>query len=529
MNFTGDHALSEFEDALNAHTDHVRAAFDRVFAGANTKEIPTPRSSVIEDTIEDRAAEVAKTAVKVFRLKTEPQENDQGSDRIAELLERVLATSTNSARAISFLTRINAAFEKDSDAKPIKTEQLANLIRLSSASEFFGEMIANRPSLIHSLPFGERLPVRRHYESELSNAVTSQTSFADELTTLRLKWSELLIEIGAHDAAGTEGPSQTNQLLTELAKGATNAALLSAERELERRYGALAVDPRIAILGLGRFGSGGMDYGSDLDVVVVYDAASGSPVNGLTQEECYARLTEYFVAALSSITREGVLYRVDLRLRPDGQKGPLATSSSTFINYLATRAAIWEWLAYVKLRAVAGDLEFAQEVETSARGRIHQLARQTDARQLAAETRRVRDRLQKAKAPRRHGGVNIKHGAGGMLDVYFAVRYLQLRDNVPDDGEDRTTRRMLQRLLEVGSIGAEDFQRMSTGYRLLRLVDHQLRLILGRSATVPAYEATAFIEIAARLGYLNADDLRDDLISGIKDIRLAYDNIVAVE
>jgi glutamate-ammonia-ligase adenylyltransferase len=301
-----------------------------------------------------------------------------------------------------------------------------------------------------------------------------------------------------------------------------------AKHELERRYGSLAGEPRIAILGLGRFGSGGMDYGSDLDVIVIYDTASASPVDRLTQEEAYARLTEYFVAALSSITREGVLYRVDLRLRPDGQKGPLASSAATFINYLETRAAIWEWLAYVKLRAVAGDMDFGREIETTARGRVHELARHADVHQLAAETRRVRDRLQKAKAPRRHTGVNIKHGVGGMLDVYFAVRYLQLRDDVPDDGEDRTTRRMLQRLGEVGSIDEENFQRMSTGYRLLRSVDHQLRLIIGRSATVPPFEATAFTEIAARLGYGNANDLRDELTEGMKNIRLAYDDIVSL-
>jgi glutamate-ammonia-ligase adenylyltransferase len=77
-----------------------------------------------------------------------------------------------------------------------------------------------------------------------------------------------------------------------------------------------------------------MDYGSDLDLVIVYEAAAPLPVPALTQEEAYARLTEYFVTALSSITREGALYRVDLRLRPDGQKGPLANSSTSFIEYI---------------------------------------------------------------------------------------------------------------------------------------------------------------------------------------------------
>jgi len=317
-------------------------------------------------------------------------------------------------------------------------------------------------------------------------------------------------------------------LLTNLAMGAANASLNVARREVERRHGLLTTSPRVAVLAVGRFGSGGMDYGSDLDLMIVYDGAPHSPVSDLTQEEAYARLTEYFVATLSSITREGVLYRIDLRLRPDGQKGPLATSSSSFLNYIEKRASIWEWLAYVKLRAVAGDLEFAGSIETAARHRIHELAQQIDSDHLIAETRRVRDRLQKEKASRRQQGVNIKHGAGGMLDVYFAVRYLQLRDNVPDDWDDRTTQRVLQRLRDAGSIDEENFQRMFRGYRLLRAIDHQLRLIIGRSTTVPSSESAAFADIARRLGYQTANHLEDDLIARMNEIRHAYDSIMRV-
>jgi glutamate-ammonia-ligase adenylyltransferase len=339
----------------------------------------------------------------------------------------------------------------------------------------------------------------------------------------------LLIEIGAQEIAGSINLLQVNRRLTDLAKGTTNAALVIAQRELARRYGPLATEPCVAVLALGRFGSGGMDYGSDLDLVIVYESMSASLVPALTQEETYARLTEYFVTALSSITRAGAPYRVDLRLRPDGQKGPLAIGATSFIDYIQSRAGIWEWLAYVKLRAVAGDLMFAREVETAARRRIHQLAQQVDANGLVNEARRVRDRLQEAKAPRRQAGINIKHGQGGMLDVYFAARYLQLRDNVPDDGDDRTTPATLERLRAAGSIAEPDFQRMFTGYRLLRSVDHELRLALGRSATLPQRDSPSYADIARRLGYPAPHDLERDLIGRMKEIRQAYDGIMTVE
>ena len=127
-----------------------------------------------------------------------------------------------------------------------------------------------------------------------------------------------------------------------------------------------------------------MDYSSDLDIVVVFDGESPSPVNGLTHTEAYVRFVELFVAALSSVTREGYLYRVDLRLRPDGQKGPLASSAQPFTSYVEKRAGIWEWLAYVKLRAVAGDIDFGRAIESQVRSRIHELGRRTDANQQHA-------------------------------------------------------------------------------------------------------------------------------------------------
>jgi glutamate-ammonia-ligase adenylyltransferase len=307
-----------------------------------------------------------------------------------------------------------------------------------------------------------------------------------------------------------------------------DASLLIARQEFERRYGKLAAGPRIAVLGLGRLGSGGMDYGSDLDVIVVYDLDSPSPVSELNHEAAYSRLTEFLITALSSITREGYLYRIDLRLRPDGQKGPLATGSRSFLNYLRTRASIWEWLAYVKLRAVAGDKDFGQALESSARRTVHELARQIEPAQISVEARRVRNRLEKEKGTRR-AGINIKHGAGGMLDVYFATRYLQLRDNVMDHGEDRTTLQVLKSLREAGSINQEDHQTLSNGYNLLRAVDHQLRLIVGRSATLPAPEQPAFADIARRLNFKTADELAKLLLARMKEIRITYDRIMQGE
>ncbi len=532
LNFSGDDALADFEIALALHTTNVHVAFDRVFAQADATlpvDLKTWRPAI--DTLDDPDAAAARLAAAIF-VKHLARNAKLGDSKLdIETLTGELRTaanqSLNSHRALSFAARVASSLDKENEPETITEAEIGSLVQLCGASEFFGEIIASRPVLIHAAAATARLAEQRDYHHEIRAGVTLEQSFRAQLDALRHTWSRLLVEIGAGDAAGKLKLPDSNRLLTKLAIAAIDVALLIAQREFARRYETLAAEPRLAVLGLGRLGSGGMDYGSDLDVVMVYDSSSPSPVGRLTPDEAYARLAELMVTVLSSITREGYLYRVDLRLRPDGQKGPLVTSSEGFITYLQKRAGFWEWLAYVKLRAVAGDLEFGRPIEAAARELIHQLAHQVDHDQLGAETRRVRDRLEKEKASRRNAGLDIKHGAGGMLDVYFAARYLQLRDRVQDDDEDRTTAATLRRLHAAGSLNVANFHALAEGYSLLRSVDHQLRLIVGRSAALPLPGHPAFQDIARRVGHDDAAKLTRELGVRMTGIRSAYERILA--
>jgi glutamate-ammonia-ligase adenylyltransferase len=254
-----------------------------------------------------------------------------------------------------------------------------------------------------------------------------------------------------------------------------------------------------------------------------------SPVPALTHEEAYTRLVELIVSALSSLTRAGYLYRVDLRLRPDGKNGALVRSSASFIEYLRMRTDVWEWLAYVKLRAVGGDLELGRTVEREARRAIHEAAHKFDREELRLEARRVRERLERERGARRSTQeLDIKFGAGGMLDVYFATRYLQLRDDVPDDGADRSTLTTLARLRDAGSLDAVNYQALAEGYATLRTLDHHLRLIAGRSSRLPAAADHAILQDLARsTGQASAAALTETLRARMIAIRAAYERITA--
>jgi glutamate-ammonia-ligase adenylyltransferase len=535
MNF-GPDGLEAFDHALVVHTNNVRRIFDRVFGVAETDEPmlgtvrdaqPKKDDAGLQQPVDANSA-LARIAATVFALRLPGQ---LGSKAVASLLQSVAVSSMNPHRALLLTARIASALDKSPDPIELSKQNVNSLVSLCGASEFFGEMVASNPALITALNNEPALATGADhgtdYRAILRASINREGNLSAELSALRCAWSALLLEIGMRDAAGEITVPESNLLQTQLAVASINAAYFIARRELVRRYGNLSGGPRIAILGLGRLGSGGVDYGSDLDLIMVYDSVVPSPIAALTQDEAYARLGELMIGALSSVTREGYLYRVDMRLRPDGSNGPLVSASHSFVEYLQQRAAVWEWLAYVKVRAVAGDLELGRMIEAEARQAIHEAARKIDGQELRTDTHRVRDRLEKEKAkPSRRGGLNIKYGAGGMLDVYFAVRYLQLRDDIRDEGDDRSTSATLERLRASGSLSAEDHAVLSAGYGLLRTVDHHLRLIVGRSARLPVAEHAAVQDIGKKLGYLNASELIAKLIDGMAAIRAVYERII---
>ena len=510
---------NKFDAALKTNTANVRRVYDRLFSEIEPNLPPVVEEQTPDRDTLDQDAILATASARVFASHTD-----------AKLTRRSIQSRANQSlnphRALVQASRIAASLEKTDLQLRISDANVTSLMRLCGASDAFAEMIAANPALITSLGATASTALRRDYRAILRSAIDAEQTFPGELAALRLKWAELMAEIGSLDTADDLSMLEANRLQTDLAIASLNVAYLVARRELARRHGPFRAGPRIAFYGLGRLASGGVDYGSDLDILITYDPLVPSPVNAMTQDQAYSRLVELMLAALSSITREGYLYRIDLRLRPHGKNGPLVTSSDGFLDYVRDESAPWEWLAYVKVRAVGGDQELGRMIETHARHRIHANALKFDARELKEETVRVRDRLEREKGRRgRQAGVDIKYGPGGMLDVYFAARYLQLRDEVLDEGEDRSTLFTLERLREEGSLAEDDFEALSTGYGLLRKIDHNLRLIVGRSTRLPDPDHVIARDVAKRMDF-NSVELHRTLTENMEQIRAAYTRIL---
>lgn len=529
MHFVGPRALAEFDAALAEHTANVHAAFARIF---NLREVDADRLAprggdlgAAGEPIGPSGPE-ARSIISSASAFASRFTRRIGQKEIVESLREAIALSPNSRRALSNLERIAASLAKFEGEVWLDERSLSELVRLCGVSDPFSEMIASNPSLIEALSVPRERVLSREHRALLHEAVCREGSFGGELAALRRTWARLIVEIASRDVAGELSLAEANRLQTSLAEASLDLGCSIARREATRRYGDLDRWPRLVVFGLGRLGSGGVDYGSDLDIVLVYDGAD-SFASALTPEEAHGHLAEILVAAISSMTRDGYLYRVDMRLRPDGKNGPLAVNERAFIDYLRERASVWEWLAYVKLRAVAADLEFGRALEERARRAIYEAARKLDDQRLRQQARHIRERLERERTERSSRSLDIKFGRGGMLDVYFAVRYLQLRDGVLDEGDERSTLHTIERLRAAGSLDESDYLALREGYSLLRRLDHYLRLIAGRSTRLPVAGHPTLDDLARCLRFSSPEELLAALAESMAQIRAAYERIIA--
>ncbi len=398
--------------------------------------------------------------------------------------------------------------------------------RLTEVSPYYSAVLAANPRLAAELPDPGVDPETIDYRKTMIDVVETETDFGSRLAAMRRAWIRRLLEIVVKDVYEKITIAEAKRLQTELAEASIAAALVVTRDELSRRYAVDALQLDLAVMALGKLGGRGVDYDSDLDLVMVY-FDPGKHIGGLTASEFYSRAVELFTTTLSSMTRDGSLYRVDLRLRPFGSKGLSATSIDGFLRYMQDTAAIWELLAFVKLRFAGGDASIGVNVENETRRSIHERAVSLDPSDLARETRRVRLALEERRQTvRRAGDVDIKYGPGGMLDVYFAMRFLQLRDNVPDDASDRSTAGMLAMLRGASSLDRDSYEQLLNGYQFLSELDHGLRLTVGRTTRVPFANTTALDTISQRMHLGGRDELLERLTLHRLAIRDEFDKIV---
>jgi len=386
------------------------------------------------EAVQELEALLGSTALRNMSARTRER-----LDRLMPALFAAAAAQDEPLRCLLRLLRLVLAVARRSVYLALLDEQPAALKRLSavfSASAFLAERVIAHPLLLDDL-FDDRvdsgMPARAELESELERrlAALGSDDAEAEIELIQEVRQSALFRIGLAFLGGRLDAVASARALAEVAEIALSGVLRIAERDLIGAHGRLgdrAGDGSgLAVIAYGSFGGAELGFGSDLDLVFLYDGelarGESDGVKPLDGARYYARLAQRIVHLLGMLTRAGRLYEVDVRLRPDGSKGMLVLGFSAYEAYQRERAWTWELQALVRARAVAGDAALARrfgEMRCDLLGASREGAALREA--IVAMRSRWRAERDRSDAQR----FDVKQGLGGLVDIEFLLQGMVL-------------------------------------------------------------------------------------------------------
>ncbi len=340
------------------------------------------------------------------------------------------------------------------------------------------------------------LPEEGELAAALERSLEQASSHEELLDRVRIFGQEQMFLIGIRILSGTASADQAGEAFARLADMLIRSVARATEARFAAEHGRIGRQ-EYAILALGRLGGREMTANSDLDLIVVYDFDHDHPESSgrrpLYGAQYFSRLTQRLIGALTARTNYGVLYQVDMRLRPSGRSGPLATQIAGFADYQEHEAWTWEHMALTRARVVAAPGEFGKRVEGVIR-RI--LCRERDAQAVAVDVLEMRNAIAVEKGDGDRW--DLKHAAGGLVDIEFIAQYLQLvHAGQTPDLLDQSTARVLDNAWRLGILEAQDAEVLRPAVRLYQSLTQILRLCLPRPFD-PASEAPGFMALLCR-------------------------------
>ncbi|GAA6158285.1 [glutamate--ammonia-ligase] adenylyltransferase [Ruegeria sp. HU-ET01832] len=321
--------------------------------------------------------------------------------------------------------------------------------------------------------FFDDWPGQAALQADLEQALAQEADYETQLDFARRWCKEWHFRIGVHHLRGLIDGAQAGQHYADLASAVIAALLPCVTEQFARKHGP-APGRGAVVLGMGSIGAGRINSQSDLDMIVIYDPLDQDMSDGprpLATRTYYARFTQALITALSAPMSQGRLYEVDMRLRPSGNQGPVATSWASFTNYQQNEAWVWEHLALTRARVVAGNADLAQDIETF---RAEFLTRHRDTAKVLREVAEMRSRLAAAKSPA--GIWDAKNGAGRMMDIELMAESGALLSGLPQ----RDVHTGLDGAVAAGLLEVAQAQTLKGCYDLCWSVQCAARLLSGK-------------------------------------------------
>ena len=529
--FLRENGVSRFRAILTGHRELVSGMYGKLFygGGQEAQDEVSPEikrfldhradSDLIKDMLAERHfTDVDRAYDCLVVLRDGPprarltERTRRTLEKIAPLFLQYLFESPDQDMALGNLERFLVAVGSRSTLYALLAENretLKLLVSLFGSSEFLSKILINNPGLLDSMVTTSSTGFFKEREEmgvEVANLLDQADDFEERLDVLRRYRHEEFLRIGLNDIYGKLGQSEITRQLTILADVLLFAAYSMAKKELTR-HGRPAWNDNgvirgasLAIIALGKMGGFELNYHSDLDIIYVYDhQGTTDGEKQISNHEYFAKLGQKIISILSTQTREGYVYKIDTRLRPSGNAGPLVTSLGSFRTYHADEAQIWERQALTKARIVISRPDVKEELAKIFTSTVYGATAGEEERR---EIRRLRMRMENELAKEKKGSYNIKTGRGGIVDVEFIVQYLQLKF-----GRDHEVIRSPSTVAALKAIRLErliadsDIETLFTGYKFLRRLENRLRIIHDYSMNDLSGSPEYLDKLARQLGY----------------------------
>jgi [glutamine synthetase] adenylyltransferase / [glutamine synthetase]-adenylyl-L-tyrosine phosphorylase len=369
----------------------------------------------------------------------------------------------------------------------LSADALAILVLACQRGPYLARLLGRDPARLSRVaadPYLRREKPRAILAADLAGRIPAGDDEVALQAALRRFRADEMVRLGAREF-GLGDPREVGRELAGLAEVCLDSALAFHDRRLRARYGpprwrddaGRERDCALSVIGMGKLGGHELNFASDIDLIFVYSSDAGA-AGPLSLNEYYARLCERITAALSDVTDEDLVFRVDLRLRPEGSRGTIANSLPSAERYYETWGRPWERQAWLKARPCAGDPALGAEVMATMAPFIH--PRSTSPRviaEVAELNRRIKAELDSAGV---ESGFDLKNGIGGIREVEFFVQALQLiHAGHRQSLRARSTLVALDQLLFAGLITETEHRALAAAYVWLRGAEHLLQLESG--------------------------------------------------
>jgi len=429
-------------------------------------------------------------------------------------------------------------------------EQAQVLVSLLGGSQALGEALAARPEWLPLLLEVEALKYPRRKQGFLREVrgwlgpLLETRDYATACGRIRAFKQREILRIGARDLARLGKVAEITGELSDLADVCLDSVWQVCWRQLTERCGvpyhqdAAGRWQRTAgcVVGLGKLGGQELNYSSDVDVIFVYDEegevfkeppGGKAPPPVLASHQFFNRLAEAFIGEVSRMSPDGMLFRIDLRLRPEGDAGPLSRSLAGYENYYAQWGQTWERMMLIKARGVAGDQRLAAEfIEMVQPFRYPRSVNEGVLGEVAAMKDRIENEVVKPGELER----NVKLGRGGIREIEFIAQSQQLLHGGRQPFlQGPQTLPCLDKLVQYGLLSAEESRRLKEAYCFLREVEHRLQMENNlQTHTIPA-ERPAQERLARLMGFSRLKEFETARQAHTNEVRRIFDKLLKGE